>query len=83
MSKTTEIVDLAAEQTSPKYGVCYASGSTFKPTGKGATTFVVESGKRRLVSRTLCVTQYFKSRCQHCPFSQGELTLVATGAAGG
>lgn len=77
--KTTEIVDLAAEQASSKYGVCYASGSTFKPTGKGATTFVVESGKRRLVSRTLCVVQYFKSRCQNCPFGRGDITLLSTG----
>lgn len=80
MSKTTEVVDLAEEQTSSKYGVCYAAGSTFKPTEKGATTIVVESGKRRLVSRTLCVTQYFKNRCTHCPFSHGTLNLVARGA---
>lgn len=83
MSKTTEIVDLSSEQTSSRYGVCYASGSTFKPTGKGATTFVVESGKRRIVNRALCVVQYYKSRCQACPFSKGELTLVCTGGAGG
>ncbi len=81
--KTTEIVDLSGEMASSKYGVCYASGSTFKPTGKGATTFVVESGKRRLVSRTLCVVQYFKSRCQSCPFSRGDVTLVSTGGSGG
>lgn len=77
--KTTEIVDLAQEQTSSRYGVCYASGSTFKPTAKHATTFVVETGKRRLVLRTLCITQYFKSRCAVCPFSSGELQLVAQG----
>lgn len=80
MSKTTEIVDLATEQASSKYGVCYASGSTFKPTERGATTFVVETGKRRLVSRTLCVTQYFKNRCEACPFSGGNLSLVPRGA---
>lgn len=77
--KTTEVVDLSKEQTSSKYGVCYASGSTFKPTAKGSTTFVVEVGKRRLVSRVLCVTGYFKNRCTVCPFSKGEITLVATG----
>lgn len=77
--KTTEIVDLAEEKVSSKYGVCYASGSKFEPTAKGATTFVVEIGKRRLVSRTLCIAQYFKSRCQKCPFSKGDVTLVARG----
>lgn len=78
--KTTEIVDLTEEKTSSRYGVCYASGSTFRPTSKGATTFVVESGKRRLVSRTLCVAEYYKNRCTVCPFSRGELQLVAQGA---
>lgn len=73
--KTTEVVDLAAEQTSPQYGVCYASGSTFKQTSKGATTFVVESGKRRLVSRVLCTAGYFKHRCDVCLFGQGTLAL--------
>ena len=77
--KTTEVVDLSQEQTASGYGVCYASGSTFKPTGKGATTFVVETGKRRLVSRTLCVVHYFKNRCAACPFSNGELQLVSGG----
>lgn len=81
MSKTTEIVDLAEEKTSSRYGVCYASGSTFKPTAKHATTFVVETGKRRLVSRTLCIVEHFKSRCSVCPFSKGELQLVAQGEA--
>lgn len=81
MSKTTEIVDLAEEKTSSRYGVCYASGSTFKQTAKHSTTFVVETGKRRLVSRTLCVTHYFKSRCAVCPFSKGELQLVAQGVS--
>ncbi len=71
--KTTEIVDLAQEQTSSKYGVCYASGATFKPVT--ATTAVVEIGKRRLVSRVLCITHYYKSRCERCPFSTGELQL--------
>lgn len=80
--KTTEIVDLAEEKASSKYGVCYAAGSTFKPMGKGSTSFVVETGKRRLVSRTLCVVQYFKSRCQNCPFSKGEITLLSTGGGG-
>lgn len=82
MSKTTEVVDLAAEQVSSQYGVCYASGSTFKPTAKRATTFVVETGKRRLVSRVLCVTQYFKHRCEVCPFSQGEINLIPGGDDG-
>jgi hypothetical protein len=77
--KTTEVVDLAEEKVSSKYGVCYAGGSEFKPTGKGSTSFVVEVGKRRLVSRALCVVQYFKARCQSCPFSKGDLTLVARG----
>jgi len=80
--KTTEIVDLAEEKTSSKYGVCYAAGSTFRPTGKGSTSFTVESGKRRLVSRTLCVVQYYKTRCQNCPFSKGALTLLTTGGSG-
>jgi hypothetical protein len=75
-AKSTEIIDLAAEQVSPKYAVCYASGSTFRPTSAGATTFMVERGKRRLVSRTLCVVQYFKTRCQVCPFSRGSLVLT-------
>lgn len=81
--KTTEIVDLAEETAPSNYGVCYAAGSTFKPTGKDSTTFTVETGKRRLVSRTLCVVQYFKSRCQSCPFSKGDLTLLTTGGCGG
>lgn len=81
MSKTTEIVDLAQEQTSSQYGVCYASGSTFKPTAKGSTTFVVETGKRRLVSRVLCITEYFKRRCEVCPYSQGNIRLVPRGGS--
>lgn len=75
----TEIVDLAAEAVPAKYGACYASGGTFKPTGSGSTTFVVEVGKRRLVSRVLCATHYYKSRCSVCPFSKGSLTLLTTG----
>ncbi len=78
-TKTTEIVDLALEQVSPQYGVCYASGSMFKPTAKGSTTFVVETGKRRLVSRVLCIAGYFKHRCEACPFSQGMITLLPGG----
>lgn len=80
MSKTTEVVDLATEQIPSTYGVCYASGSTFKPTGKKMpTTFVVESGKRRLVSRVLCITEYFKHRCHVCPYSRGEFNLAPGG----
>jgi hypothetical protein len=79
-NKSTEIIDLAAEKTETKYAVCYASGSTFKPTGKGATTFIVERGKRRLVNRSLCVVQYYKTRCQVCPFSQGEVKLSTGGS---
>lgn len=81
-SKSTEIIDLATETVTSKYATCYASGATFKPTGKGATTFVVERGKRRLVNRTLCVVQYFKTRCQVCPFSQGGLRLSTGGNDG-
>jgi len=81
-SKSTEIVDLATEYVSAKYATCYASGSHFKATSKDATTFVVERGKRRLVNRSLCVVQYFKTRCQACPFSQGVLKLSPGGGDG-
>ncbi len=77
--KTTEVVDLSEEKVSSRYGVCYAGGSTFKPTTKHGTSFTVEVGKRRLVSRALCVVQFFKTRCAACPFSKGDLTFAATG----
>lgn len=78
----TEVVDLQQEQCSSKYGVCYASGGTFKPTARGASTFVVEIGKRRLVSRALCVLRYYKSRCEVCPFSGGGVVITPRGGDG-
>lgn len=83
MSKTTEVVDLSKEQTSSAYGVCYASGTIFKPTKEGSSSFVVEVGKRRLVSRVLCITGFYKHRCTTCPFSQGELNFISRGPADG
>ena len=77
--RTTEVVDLAEEQVPPHYGACYASGSTFRPTAKNSTAFVVETGKRRLVSRVLCISHYYKHRCEVCPYSQGELRLLPRG----
>jgi hypothetical protein len=75
--KTTEVIDLSQEKVSARYGVCYASGSVFKPVSRGGTSFTVEIGKRRLVSRALCATQYFGSRCAVCPFSVGDLHLAS------
>lgn len=83
MSKTTEVVDLSQEQTSSAYGVCYASGTVFKPVKEGSSSFVVEVGKRRLVSRALCITGYYKHRCGACPFSKGTINFVAKGPSNG
>ena len=63
--KTTELIAIRKERSGdPRLAVCYASGSHFKPEGN---FFRVEKGKRRLVSRALCVTEHFGKRCRLCP----------------
>lgn len=63
--KTTELIALKKDRSEdPRLAVCYASGSHFKPEGN---FFRVEKGKRRLVSRALCVVEHFGKRCRTCP----------------
>jgi hypothetical protein len=77
----SELVALGVDQPEdPRYAACYASGSVFKPE-EGGRFHRVEKGHRRLVSRALCVLQYFESRCAKCPNSVATLHFgVARGA---
>lgn len=65
MASTTELVALGKEKSDdPRFAVCYARGSRFRKEGR---FFRVEKGKRGLVSRALCITEFFGSRCRICP----------------
>lgn len=68
MAKTTELVSLSKDKSDdPRYSVCYARGSVFKKEGHFHR---VEKGKRALVSKALCIAQYYGDRCTVCPNSQ-------------
>jgi hypothetical protein len=70
---TTELVALAKNKSDdPRFAVCYARGSVFKPEGN---FFRVEKGKRYLVNRALCITKYYGSRCEVCPNREFTLTF--------
>ncbi|OHD24330.1 MAG: hypothetical protein A2Y38_09180 [Spirochaetes bacterium GWB1_59_5] len=77
MSRATELVSLLKDvSTDPRYAVCYARGAVFKKEGG---FFRVERGRRALVSRALCVAEFFESRCRACPNSSFSLRLTSTG----
>ena len=77
MSKTTELVSLNKDKADdPRFAVCYARGSVFKPEGH---FFRVEKGKRSLVSRALCLSEYFGKRCRACPNFKFKIKLVSRG----
>lgn len=77
MSKPTELVTLNKDRADdPRYAVCYARGSVFKPDGH---FFRVEKGKRSVVLRALCLSMYYGSRCKVCPNSNFTVKFVARG----
>jgi hypothetical protein len=79
MSKATELVTLNKDKADdPRYAVCYARGSVFKAEGH---FFRVEKGKRTVVLRALCLSQYFGSRCKICPHSRFSVKFVSTGGS--
>jgi hypothetical protein len=71
--KKTELVSLLKDVSpDPRMAVCYGRGAVFKPDGH----FIrVETGKRTLVSKALCVTRHYKC-CGLCPNSRGDLTVT-------
>jgi hypothetical protein len=78
MSKQTELVTLNKDRADdPRYAVCYARGSVFKPEGH---FFRVEKGKRSVVLRAMCLTSYYGSRCVACPNYNFVASFVATGS---
>ncbi len=73
MKRATELVSLHKDKSDdPKYAVCYARGAVFKPEGNFHR---VEKGKRSLVSRVLCITEFFGNRCKTCPNHDFSVTL--------
>lgn len=71
----TELVDLRKLRgDKPGFITCYAGGSVFKPDG---AQFRVEKGRARLISRALCVEQFYGNRCKRCPHSQAVVTVAA------
>lgn len=77
MSAKTDLVSLRKD-VAPRAGlaVCYAGGAVFRVEGRFHR---VETGKRRLVNRALCVTRFFGKRCAICPNSQFKVTFKALG----
>lgn len=77
MSAKTDLVSLRKDiAPRPGLAVCYASGSVFRIEGRFHR---VETGKRRLVSRALCVVGFYKKRCEACPNSKFKATFKARG----
>ena len=75
MSRATELISLLKDKSEdPRYAVCYARGVTFKVEGN---FFRVERGKRSLVSRALCLSEHFGSRCKICPNRDFSVRLQA------
>ena len=75
MSKATELISLRKDVSDdPRLAVCYARGSVFKQEGHFHR---VERGKRTLVSRALCLAEYFGPRCAICPNRNFKVTFVA------
>lgn len=73
----TELITLQADKSEdPRFAVCYARGSVFKPEGNFHR---IEKGKRSLVSRALCVVETFGSRCRQCPNHKLKLMFRAHG----
>jgi len=65
MGRATELVSLNKDKSdNPNYAVCYARGAVFKTEGH---FFRVEKGRRNLVKRELCASQYYGARCRICP----------------
>lgn len=78
MSKVTELVSLNKDKAEdPRFAVCYARGSVFRPEGR---FFRVEKGKRSLVSRALCLSEHFGKRCKTCPNHDFKIKLVSRGS---
>lgn len=71
-------VSLKLDQSSdPRFAVCYARGSVFKPEKE---FHKVELGMRTRVHRSLCLVSYYGSRCEKCPNHNVTVTLgAATG----
>jgi len=75
--KTTELIELHKDKAAdPRYAVCYARGAAFKAEGR---FFRVEKGKRTVVLRSLCLSEYFGDRCKICPNRSFNLVFVAKG----
>lgn len=80
MSKPTELVTLNKDRADdPKYAVCYARGSVFRPEGH---FFRVEKGKRTVVLRAMCLSMYYGNRCKICPNKDFNLKLISRGPDG-
>lgn len=79
--KGSELVDLRNTQ-GPRAGFvfCYGSGSPFRKEKGGLHR--VETSRKRLVSRALCVVNYYGKRCGHCPNSEANISFAARGADG-
>jgi hypothetical protein len=78
MPKMTELISLTKDRSDdPRYAVCYARGSSFRPEGN---FWRVEKGARALISRALCVVQHYGNRCKQCPNSKFSVTFQGRGA---
>jgi len=81
MSKPTELITLNKDTTEdPRFAVCYARGSVFRPEGH---FFRVEKGKRSVVLRALCASLYFGRKCEICPNSRFKMRFRAGGPDAG
>lgn len=74
----TDLIDLT-KVTSPRPGfvVCYGGGSPFRKERKTSPLFRVQHGRQRLISRALCVVQYFGRKCKMCPNSKATIAFTA------
>ena len=74
----TDLIDLAkVPSPRPGFVTCYGAGSPFRKERKTSPLFRVQHGRHRLISRALCVVQYYGRKCRLCPQSQVRLTFKA------
>lgn len=79
MSKQTELITLSKDVAEdPRFAVCYARGSVFRPEGH---FFRVEKGKRTVVLRALCASLHFGRKCEICPNSRFKMRFLSRGTS--
>lgn len=72
MKKTELIAPLKDISADPRFAVCYGRGAVLQPEGNFLR---VESGKRSLVHRSLCVVGAYETKCWACPNFHTALRL--------